>query len=122
MHSQESTQRLPQPPSGPGARCVVPARDARTRSDLIRIEALFRELNNAVQVYFHTDGETRGSFVCECSNETCVDPVELTPAEYGDVRAHPTRFFVVPGHEDEEIERVVEENGRFVIVEKPVVP
>jgi hypothetical protein len=79
-------------------------------------------LNNAVQVYFHTDGETRGSFVCECSDETCVDPVELTPAEYGDIRAHPTRFVVVPGHEDEEIERVVEQNGRFVIVQKPVVP
>lgn len=75
-----------------------------------------------MQVYFHTDGETRGSFVCECSNDTCVDPVELTPAEYGDVRAHATRFFVVRGHEDEDLERVVEETDRFLVVEKPVVP
>ena len=29
---------------------------------------------------------------------------------------------MIPGHELEEIERVVEENGRFTIVEKPVVP
>jgi hypothetical protein len=51
-----------------------------------------------------------------------VDAIRLSPAEYADVRAHPTRFFVIPGHELEEIERVVEENGRFTIVETPVVP
>lgn len=122
MHSQDSTQRLPQPPSGRRARCVVPARDTPSRSHLLRIATLFRELNDAVQVYFHTDGETRGSFVCECSNETCVEAIELTPAEYGDVRAHATRFFVVPGHEMDELERVVEEYVGFLVVEKPVVP
>ena len=39
-----------------------------------------------------------------------------------DIRAHPTRFFVTPDHEYEEIERVVERNGHFLVVEKPVVP
>jgi hypothetical protein len=83
---------------------------------------LFRELNDAVQVYFRVDGDTRGTFVCECSDTSCVDAVLLAPVEYADVRAHPTRFFVVPGHEYEEIERVVEQNDRFMVVEKPVVP
>jgi hypothetical protein len=51
-----------------------------------------------------------------------VDAIRLSPAEYADVRAHPTRFFVIPGHELEELGRVVEQNGRFVVVEKPIVP
>lgn len=73
-------------------------------------------------MYFRVDGDTQGEFVCECSDSTCVDAIRLTPTEYGDVRAHPTRFFVVPGHELTELERVVEENIRFTVVEKPVVP
>lgn len=38
-------------------------------------------------------------FLCECGNERCLARVELTPAAYEAVRAHPARFFVVPGHE-----------------------
>jgi hypothetical protein len=34
------------------------------------------------------------------------------------VRNDSTRFFVVPGHEDERVERVVERNDRYVVVEK----
>lgn len=122
MHSQDSTQRLPQPLSGQRARCVVRARDTRSRSELLRTETLFRELNDAVQLYFRADGKTLADFVCECSDASCVDPVRVTRSEYSDVRDHPTRFFVVPGHEELEVERVVEENVNFFVVEKPVVP
>jgi hypothetical protein len=122
MHSQGSTQRLPQPPSGQGARCVVRARENPSRTDLLRAETLFRELNEAIQLYFRADGEMRADFVCECSDVSCVDPIRLSPSEYADIRAHPTRFFVTPDHEDEKIERVVEQNGHFLVVEKPVVP
>jgi len=115
-------QRLPQPQSGPRAWCVVPARETRSRNALLRTATLFRELNEAVQVYYRADGHTKADFVCECSDAHCVDPVRLTPTEYADVRSHPTRFFVVPGHEMDELERVVEENERFTVVQKPVVP
>jgi hypothetical protein len=100
----------------------MPAHDSSSRSELFRIETLFRELNEAVQVYYRTNGHSQGDFVCECSNASCVDPISLSPTEYKDVRAHPTRFFVVPGHELEAVERVVEENVRFFIVQKPLVP
>jgi hypothetical protein len=122
MHSPDSTQRLPQPLSGQRAWCVIPARDTRSRRDLLRTETLFRELNDAVQAYFRSDGAMRAVFVCECSDATCVEPLQVSPSEYTDVRAHPTRFFVVPGHEYEELERVVENTDRFAVVEKPVVP
>jgi hypothetical protein len=39
-------------------------------------------------------------------------------AEYEDVREKPTTFLVVPGHEQEDIEQVVADRGRFRIVEK----
>jgi hypothetical protein len=34
------------------------------------------------------------------------------------VRAHPDRFLVVTGHELPRFERVVEDHGRYVVVEK----
>jgi hypothetical protein len=109
-------------PRGWGKECAITAPDLSRRGELFRIETLFRELNEAVQVYYRTNGHSQGDFVCECSDSTCVDPISLTPTEYRDVRAHPTRFFLIPGHELEEIERVVEKNAHFLVVEKPLVP
>jgi hypothetical protein len=34
------------------------------------------------------------------------------------VRSASTRFFVIPGHEDNEVERVVERTDRYLVVEK----
>ena len=47
-----------------------------------------------------------------------MDRVELTLREYEEVRSHATRFFIVPGHEVTAVERVVEQNPRFAVVEK----
>jgi len=42
----------------------------------------------------------------------------LTVAEYERVRSDPTHFAVLRGHDIAEVERIVEENERFVVVEK----
>jgi hypothetical protein len=42
----------------------------------------------------------------------------MTLEEYERVRSQRDRFAVVPGHENGEIERVVEEADRFLIVDK----
>ena len=61
----------------------------------------------------------RAPYLCECGEQTCLARVELTPAEYEAVRAHPARFFVVPGHEDLTAgEAVVGQHERFTVVEK----
>ena len=114
--------RLPQLCSVAKAWCVIRARDPSGRGELFRIETLFREVNEAVRVYYRTNGHSQGDFVCECSDSTCVAGISLTPIEYQDIRAHPTRFFLIPGHELEAIERVVEQNDHFLVVEKPLVP
>jgi hypothetical protein len=61
------------------------------------------------------EGQT---FFCECGNTKCREPISLTPAEYEAVRADSRRFPVAPGHVYAEVERIVEEHDRYVVVEK----
>jgi len=42
----------------------------------------------------------------------------MTLAEYERVRSQRDRFAVLPGHQTDELERVVEASERFVIVDK----
>jgi hypothetical protein len=63
---------------------------------------------------------TKTDYLCECSEESCIEIVELTNTEYERVRSRATVFVVRPGHETSEIEKVVEENEGFVLVEKVV--
>lgn len=44
--------------------------------------------------------------------------MELTLGEYQEVRSHPNRFAVLPGHVLEVVERVVAAHDGFVVVEK----
>lgn len=58
------------------------------------------------------------SFVCECGEGSCVQELRLTLGEYEEIRRDPTRFAVVAGHQQGEVDRVVARSGRFVTVEK----
>jgi hypothetical protein len=55
-------------------------------------------------------------FVCECSDLTCADAVEISAAEYARIRAEDFHYVVLPGHEDSVSERVVARTSRFVVV------
>jgi hypothetical protein len=86
-------------------------------------EAVFREVNERIRevsgrlVAF--DGDAPIQFVCECSDERCNEPVEVTLAEYEAVRSKPTHFLVVPGHVWQlETERAVREGETYAVVEK----
>jgi hypothetical protein len=58
-------------------------------------------------------------FQCECGKTSgCERRVPMTLAEYERVRRQRDRFAVVPGHETDEIEYVVEQGERYVIVDK----
>jgi hypothetical protein len=86
-------------------------------------EALFREVNERVaevatqfiEVEPHSEPV---DFTCECGRADCVEPTAMTAAEYEAIRAEPTRFAVVPGHEQLEIETVVERHPTYLVVEK----
>jgi hypothetical protein len=74
-----------------------------------------------VQVYYRVGERTEAQFVCECSDSGCVEKVLLTRAEYADVRDYPTRFFLVPGHENETVDRVVHLRSASPSSKKPLV-
>lgn len=82
-------------------------------------ETLFREVNERIEAgRWPTDRGQPAAFRCECGSLRCNQLVELTPQKYEHVRASPTHFVVAAGHEIPEIERVVEREDSFVVVEK----
>lgn len=83
-------------------------------------ESLFREVNERIQeVSTEIPGlQEREAFVCECGASSCSALIRLTIPEYEGVRAFPARFVVVPGHEMTDVERVVDEQGGYFVVEK----
>jgi hypothetical protein len=89
------------------------------RQRLAQNQALFREVNERIEQLGDLavrDGVLE--VLCECGSIGCATTLRVTVAEYEDVRAHPMRFFVVPGHVYEEVERVAFECDRYAVVEK----
>jgi hypothetical protein len=84
-------------------------------------ETIFREMNEwtreANDERLELDGPM-DSYLCECSDRGCTDPISLTRPEYEAVRAGPVRFAIALNHENPEIDRVLSENPRYATVEK----
>jgi len=82
-------------------------------------EALFRSSTSiAVAEGLVEEAE----FVCECADAGGADRIETPLEEYAEVRGHAKLFLVKPGHADEEVERVVSDEGDYEVVEKAVTP
>jgi hypothetical protein len=84
---------------------------------LARNQALFREVNERV-ADLADRSHSAPEFLCECSHEECTDAIEITMDDYEGVRADPTHFMIVPGHEIPAIERVIDKRAHFFVVEK----
>lgn len=82
-------------------------------------QLLFREVNERLR-------ETIGSeqspldFLCECSSEDCIETISLSLEDYDRVRSHSNLFFVAPGHERLEVERIVDQEDGFLLVQNTV--
>lgn len=87
---------------------------------MARNETLFREVNERIEEVNEAFGLDDGpvDFLCECGDDACTAPINLTLREYEDLRSEPTHFAVVPGHEIAGVERVVARNERYAVVEK----
>jgi len=81
-------------------------------------ESLFRSVNERIAASAERFEADSTQFVCECSDPYCTHRLEATLDEYEDVRADGATFMLAPGHAQYDIERVVENRGRFQIVEK----
>jgi hypothetical protein len=83
-------------------------------------QALFRTANERLRelVQDFIADETSIPFLCECADEACLGRVELTTAQYQDVRTRRNRYVVLPGHTGLEREEVVEDEGHYQVVER----
>jgi hypothetical protein len=84
-----------------------------------RNQVVFREVNERIAELTGLLTETGFNlFICECSDPGCAEALEITAGEYEAVRRDGARFLVADGHQTPEVERVVDGNGRFLVVEK----
>jgi hypothetical protein len=94
--------------------------DARNER-IAKNEVVFRATNREIA---QADKEAGGGpeavleVICECGREGCSGLIRLTVAEYDGVHSESDRFVVLPGHENPEIESVVERRAEYVVVDK----
>jgi hypothetical protein len=82
-------------------------------------EATIRDVNEGIERgQWPGEEDTPVGFRCECARLGCNRLIELSVREYEEIRDHPRRFVVAPGHEYPEAEVVVQASRGYVIVEK----
>jgi hypothetical protein len=88
-------------------------------------EALLRAVNERIEELNEPFSTVTGKFdiVCECGDPICLTQISIAVDAYERVRTEATLFLVAPGHENLDIEDVVEEHDNYRIVRKhPGVP
>jgi hypothetical protein len=75
-----------------------------------------RRVNEAIER--GTEAAPGAVFVCECGNLGCTATIELKIADYEAVRSSFDRFLVLPGHEIDSVEDVVERHDGYLVVVK----
>jgi hypothetical protein len=91
-----------------------------SRLRLARNQVVFREVNEPLREVADGAPDGRAEYLCGCSSVECTAKIELDLAEYEAVRSVENRFVILPGHEHLAVERVVEGNHRYMLVEKLV--
>jgi hypothetical protein len=93
---------------------------AMRQDRLVENQKLFRRANAYLEGALEdsVSKEERIPFLCECADDDCLGRVELTLVQYGAVRSHEDRFFMLPGHQLVEGEEAIEEHEEFHVTQK----
>jgi hypothetical protein len=84
-----------------------------------RNEEVFRDVNKRIEEGAEQHHVASAlPFHCECARAFCVETIEIPPRRYETIVSERYHFVVLPGHEDTRVERIVERDERFVVVEK----
>ena len=84
-----------------------------------RNEEVFRGVNEQIE-----DGAKQHAvsgplpFHCECGSASCLDTIEIPPTRYAAIVRERYHFVVIPGHEEPQIEQIVQTEPEFLVVEK----
>ena len=85
---------------------------------IAKTESLFRDVNERIAESAQGFESDEASFVCECADPECTERVEAPLDAYEEVRAYGMHFLLVPGHENDRVEKVVERRQRYNVVRK----
>jgi hypothetical protein len=93
--------------------------DERTKR-LAANEAVFRTVNEKLEDLNEAFSFATSTFsiVCECGDIACVEQIEISEEQYAELRSDPTHFAIVPSHEADGIEELIESRAGYVIVRK----
>jgi hypothetical protein len=85
-------------------------------------EVAFRAANEslAARAFNRSERESLDAypFLCECGARNCTLVVQLPLETYAEIREHPTRFLIHPGHKQLDSETIVDEGEGYEVVEK----
>ena len=83
-------------------------------------EALFRQVNERIEQLNQSLATLTDTFevVCECSDSGCVTQISIASDAYERVRIDATLFIVAPGHENSEVEDIIETQSVYHVVRK----
>ena len=99
---------------------IFVAMDAR-HERVSRNEAMFRSVNREIEQASEQLGSgprDRIEVICECGQADCSATLDLALGDYDEAHRQRDRFVVAPGHEDDQIERVVTRTERYLVVDK----
>lgn len=93
--------------------------NAALEERLGRNEARARELNERLEENDREQGKDGpAEFACECGDRECTKVITMSLGEYERVRTNGRHFAVVPGHEIDRVEDVIQRTDTFLVVEK----
>ena len=84
-----------------------------------RNEEVFRSINERIEEAAEQHGrDVPLRLHCECGRASCFETTDLMPDVYKRVSTDGHRFIVLPGHEEPNVEVVVERHDGWLVVEK----
>lgn len=84
-----------------------------------RNEATARDINEQIEDAHEDSPPSRYlRMICECGHATCERVIAMTIGEHAQLRSRSERFAVLGEHVIDDIERVVDETDRYMVVEK----
>ena len=87
-------------------------------------EALFREVNERIERVAGSLQLTteRLAILCECGDDSCTERIDVTLADYERIRRDSELFFVCRGHEQADVEDIIEQTDDYDVVRKKAGP
>lgn len=85
-----------------------------------RNQALFRALNERLDELNNASASVTSTFTiaCECADMDCAEMIEIDPRDFLEMRREPRQFAVLPVHVLPDVEVVMRDCERYVVVKK----